>query len=119
MKDKKDHIHSYERIRGKTGSNTRYRCIDPDCTHVTLMNLLPGKRAICSICHLNEILITPEDLRRKHFRCLDCSNTKAAAETREKKAKVASILNNVFVDQEDDVDWFKSSSEMEDIVNEG
>lgn len=92
----KDHLHIYERIRGKGGANVRYRCLDPTCTHIQLSDLLEGKRVRCSICKNNELVVNGEDLRRKHFRCIECSNTKRALELREKQAKAASLMNTLF-----------------------
>lgn len=124
MIDKDKHLHIYERIRGKGGANTRYRCIHPDCTHYILAELLGGKRALCSICKTNEIKISDEDLRRKHFRCADCSNTKAAVEAREKQKKINSILSKAL--NQDEEDWFRATPKedevtitIEDILNEG
>lgn len=103
MNEKKKHLHIYERIRGKGGANTRYRCIDPDCTHLQFATHIIGKRVLCSICKLNELIIKPDDVRRKHFRCLDCSNTKEAAELRTKKVLVDKLLNKrVFGEKEEE-----------------
>lgn len=92
MNDKKQHLHIYERIRGKGGMTTKYRCIDPDCTHREFANLIEGKRARCSICKVNEIIINRDDLKRKHFRCVDCSNTAAARLLKAKQDYVGGMM---------------------------
>lgn len=86
---KKNHVHIYKRL--KTRKNA-YRCMDPDCTYLITKDLLEGKRALCSRCKQNELIITPENLRRAEFWCDDCSNSKDALRRRENKKVAAKIL---------------------------
>lgn len=56
--------------------------MDPECPHYINANLLLGRRVLCSICKEGKLVVTSEDLKRKHFRCVDCSNTKEAIAAR-------------------------------------
>lgn len=65
----KNHIHTYERISGE--KTPRYKCADPDCSHVVVKNYLPGKRSKCWGCG-QEFILTKADLKlaRPHCGCL-------------------------------------------------
>lgn len=89
------HAHYYERVKTR-GHNRIYRCMDPDCHHYIRATLLKGKRVVCSLCRIETLIITGEDLKRKHFRCLNCSNTQEAITARNQKALVSDKMEEVF-----------------------
>jgi hypothetical protein len=80
------HIHEYIRALKPDGSidYSRYRCNHPDCTHWLYRGDLRGKRSLCSVCHTEELILTPSLLRLAFPRCLNCSKSKKAAATRSK-----------------------------------
>lgn len=89
------HLHIYERLRGKGGTKTRYKCMDPDCSHTNFADIIIGKRVRCSICKEAELIVKPDDIRRKHFRCIECSQTAAAQKIRSRKEYVSSLLSGL------------------------
>lgn len=68
-----DHLHNYERI----GKTKRYKCTHPDCSHITTLEMIKGKRATCARC-LESFVINTNSLRRKTLWCAntDCPNLK-------------------------------------------
>ncbi len=83
------HMHFYERLRTVKGKRSPfYKCMDPECPHYINANLLLGRRVLCSICKAGKLVVTSEDLKRKHFRCIDCSNTKEARAARNPTKKI-------------------------------
>lgn len=76
----KEHIHKYARI-----SPNVYQCAYPDCMHFTNKKFLKGKRSICTEegCE-NEIILTPEALRRARPKCLLHQDTIEAKQARER-----------------------------------
>ncbi len=86
-----DHIHPF--IFWKIYGDERvFKCAHPDCTETRVQSFLVGKRGLCSVCGINDIIYTPDDLRRSKPRCSDCSNTKANREKRKLKDTLASML---------------------------
>ena len=85
----KKHLHTYERHRKR---KNLYRCIDPDCTHVTDKDMLQGKRAMCKCGE--EFILSRYDLNYlKTPRCENCSNTQDAKKKRESKILFDAIFN--------------------------
>lgn len=83
-----NHTHTY--IRDKRAKN-RYKCADPDCTHLMQRSELWGKRSICAICKVNELVLNYEELKRSEPRCEECSNRKEHREVREVKQKLKEL----------------------------
>jgi hypothetical protein len=75
----KDHVHTYERIPSE--KTTRYKCADPDCSHVIMKTQLKGKRSLCWGCG-NAFILTSEHLKRARPHC-GCFNDKPDNEGRE------------------------------------
>lgn len=92
--DQKTHIHSWVRWKKNLGE-MNFRCDHPDCNKIQPRSLLLGKRALCSICHGNEIILTGEDLRRAKPRCINCSTTKEALLKKERGDIMDNIMNMV------------------------
>lgn len=74
MSQTKDHIHKFVRA-----SPNVYICADPDCMRRDYKKFLKGKRSRCSEdgCE-NEIILTPEALRRARPKCLLHQDTQEA-----------------------------------------
>jgi hypothetical protein len=75
----KDHVHTYERIPNE--KSIRYKCSDPDCTHVMMKGQLKGKRSKCWGC-ANTFILTGEHLKRARPHC-GCFNDNPDNEGRE------------------------------------
>lgn len=60
----KNHVHTYERIRGQT----RYKCADPDCSTIQPRSYLQGKRSKCWACG-GEFILSADSLRRARPHC--------------------------------------------------
>lgn len=71
-----DHIHTYERIKGK---KTLYMCIQPTCKYYTDSSLLLNKQATCRYCG-NLFILDSVQLKRKNPRCPDCRKNAKKAE---------------------------------------
>jgi hypothetical protein len=98
-----DHVHTYIRWK-KFGEEYTFKCAHPDCSETRNQSYLWGKRGICAICGINEIIYTPDDLRRVKPRCADCSNAKIHRQRRKIKEKLASLLDFESTDQENQPD---------------
>jgi hypothetical protein len=91
--DGSPHTHTYIRSRTKAGKPNPhiYRCAHPDCSHYTAKHLLDGKRSVCAICGLNEILLTAKQLKLARPHCLTCSNEVKAKAIQAKIAKLEEL----------------------------
>ena len=99
--DGSPHVHMYVRVANLDGTTdkNRYRCAHPDCTHWAYRNFLNGKRSICTICKIREIIMDYENLRRAHPSCFECGKGKKARAIREKYQQ----LNELFGDVDSEV----------------
>lgn len=85
-----EHLHSF--IFWKIYGDERvFKCAHPDCTETRVQSFLVGKRGLCSVCGINDVIYTPDDLRRSKPRCADCSNTKANREKRKIKELLTAL----------------------------
>ena len=62
------HYHTYKKVR--QGSN-QFRCQHPECSHLTVKDLIEGKKAICNGC-AKEFILDNEALKRIYPKCSDC-----------------------------------------------
>ena len=101
MKLKEKHIHTYERMAGKSPKGLIYwRCIDPLCYHKIEQSMIEGKACRCFKC--NGIFeLDKQDLRRKNPRCINCSSTKEALEKQRIRGLLEELDMNTFLPDED------------------
>jgi len=76
------HLHTYKQVRA--GSN-QFKCIHPECTHLSTKDLIKGNLALCNGC-ANEFILTGEALRRVYPKCSNCiKGSKNSIETIEEE----------------------------------
>ncbi len=91
------HIHSFIRHKPSSKSiNPRWKCSDPDCMYYITQDMIEGKRTLCPHCLENTWVLSRDDFKRAEPRCPQkCSLVKEHIEARDKKNKVANILENL------------------------
>jgi len=62
------HLHMYKQVRS---GSSQFKCIDPECTHLSTKSLIKGNLAICNGC-AKEFVLTTEALRRVYPKCNNC-----------------------------------------------
>jgi hypothetical protein len=92
-----NHIHTYIRWKQAFGE-MHYRCDHPDCMHHAPVSLLRGKKSVCAVCKVKELILKSSDFKLARPRCEDCSETAEAVARRE----FAAIAHQFVTDPEDD-----------------
>ena len=88
------HYHTYKRVR--QGSN-QFRCIHPECSHLTVKDLLEGKKALCNGC-AEEFILDNEALKRIYPKCLSCINLGKKKSDKIEAKIIEEIMNDLKVD---------------------
>ena len=68
-----------------------WKCNDQDCTFTASKALMLGKKSMCGVCTVREITLTPENMRRKVPRCINCSETVQAKKIDQTKRSLAEL----------------------------
>lgn len=63
-----NHVHTFERMKVKTGRKDMYRCLHPNCTFYAPISMIIGKFALCKLC-FNKFVLTKDSLRLKVPHC--------------------------------------------------
>jgi len=97
-----DHVHIYERVGArKNNVNPRFRCINPDCTHYAMKDMIKGKRAQCE-CG-NTFLLNWEELQLKRPKCARCATGKRK-DLWEEKNKRRNIFKELQAEKQELID---------------
>lgn len=71
------HLHTYQRLKS---NKKRYKCIHPDCNHISFKELILGKRASCNGC-LNAFILDKSSLRLASPKCENCRKARKIKDT--------------------------------------
>lgn len=55
-----------------------FKCNDPNCFYTAPRSLILGKTSLCPQCHIHELILDKEAMRRAVPRCINCRETKEA-----------------------------------------
>lgn len=80
-----EHVHKYVKANKKL-----WKCNDPYCTHTMQFDLVKGKITRCDCGET--FILDREAMRRKHPKCINCSNTMKAKQHRNVKDVIGSIF---------------------------